>query len=88
LLTSLGPWINVTCGIADYPWRRFILWVVLGEVLWAVLYVTLGYFFSDRVQAIAEVLGYLAWLIIGSIVSVILGWKILHYLRSQKSVNA
>jgi membrane-associated protein len=88
LLTSLGPWINVTSGIADYPWRRFILWVVLGEVLWAVLYVTLGYFFSDRVQAIAEVLGYLAWLIIGSIVSVILGWKILHYLRSQNSVNA
>jgi membrane-associated protein len=88
LLTSLGPWINVTSGIADYPWRRFVLWVVLGEVLWAVLYVTLGYFFSDRVQAIAEVLGYLAWLIIGAIGSVILGWKILHYLRPQKSANA
>jgi membrane protein DedA with SNARE-associated domain len=84
LLTSLGPWINVTSGIADYPWRRFILWVVLGEVLWAVLYVTLGYFFSARVQAIAEVLSYLAGLIIGAIVSVILGWKTLHYLRSQK----
>jgi membrane-associated protein len=88
LVTSLGPWLNVTSGIAEYPWRRFILWVVLGDVLWVVLYVMLGYIFSDRVQAIAEVLGYLAWVILGFIVAVILGWKILQYLRSQNSVNA
>lgn len=88
LVTSLGPWLNVTSGIADYPWRRFILWAVLGDVLWVVLYVMLGYIFSDRVQAIAEVLGYLAWVILGFIVMVILGWKIIQYLRSQNSVNA
>ena len=81
LVTSLGPWLNVTCGIAEYPWRRFILWVVLGDVLWVVLYVMLGYIFSDRVQAIAEVLGYFTWVFIGFIVSVILGWKTLQYLR-------
>jgi len=85
LVTPLGPWINVTSGIAEYPWRSFILWVVLGEVLWAVLYVMLGYFFSGRVQAVAEVLGYLALLIIGSIVSVILGRKIMLYLRSEQT---
>ena len=88
LVTSLGPWLNVTSGIADYPWRRFILWAVLGDVLWVVLYVMLGYIFSDRVQAIAEVLGYLAWVILGFIAMVILGWKIIQYLRSQNSVNA
>lgn len=83
LVTPLGPWLNVTSGIADYPWRRFILWDVLGEVLWVVLYVILGYIFSDRVQSIAEVLGNLAWVILGFIVAVILGWKIMQYLRSQ-----
>jgi membrane-associated protein len=87
LVTSLGPWLNVTSGIAEYPWRRFTLWVVLGNMLWVVLYVMLGYIFSDRVQAIAEVLGYLAWIILGLFVEVILGWKILQYLRPQKSVN-
>jgi len=87
LVTELGPWINVTSGIAGYPWRRFILWDVLGEVLWVVLYVMLGYTFSDRVQAIAEVLGNLAWVILGLIAAVILGWKIVQYLRSQKSVK-
>ena len=88
LVTPLGPWINVTSGIADYPWRHFILWDVLGEVLWVVLCVMLGYIFSERVQSIAEVLGNLAWVILGFIVAVILGWKIMQYLRLQNSVNA
>jgi membrane protein DedA with SNARE-associated domain len=88
LVTSLGPWINVTSGIAEYPWRRFILWVVLGDVLWVVMNVMLGYFFSDRVQAIAEVLGYFTWVFLGFIVSAILGWRIVHYLRPQNPVTA
>jgi membrane-associated protein len=57
LVTALGPWVNVASGIAAYPWRRFLFWDVLGEVLWVILYVGIGYAFSNRVQAIAEILG-------------------------------
>lgn len=85
LVTALGPWINMTSGIAEYPWPRFLLWDVLGEVLWVVLYVMLGYIFSDRVQAIAEFLGDLAWVILGLIVAVILGWKTVQYLRTPST---
>jgi membrane protein DedA with SNARE-associated domain len=87
LVTSLGPWVNVTSGIADYPWRRFTLWAVVGDVLWVVLNVMLGYFFSGRIQAIAEILGNFAWVIFGFIVTVILGWKIMQYVRTQNSVT-
>jgi membrane-associated protein len=83
LVTALGPWVNVTSGIAAYPWRRFLLWDVLGEVLWVVLYVVLGYVFSNRVQAIAEILGNLAWVVVGLIVAVILGWKLKQYVHPQ-----
>jgi len=38
----------------------------------------LGYIFSDRVQAIAEVPGYLVWVILGFIATDVLGWKIMH----------
>jgi membrane protein DedA with SNARE-associated domain len=82
LVTGLGPWLNVTSGIAEYPWRRFILWDVLGEALCAVLYVMVGYIFSDRVQAIEEILGNLAWVILGLVAAAILGWKIVRSLRS------
>lgn len=88
LITELGPWLNVTSGITKYPWRRFIFWDVLGEVLWVVLYVMLGYIFSDRVQSIADILGNLAWAILGLIVTGILGWKLLRYLRpARPAVN-
>lgn len=85
LVTELGPWLNVTSGIAGYPWRRFIIWDVLGEVLWVALYVMLGYVFSDRVQYISEILGNLAWAILGFIVALILGWKLLRYLRPKRA---
>ena len=87
LITQLGPWLNVTSGIAGYPWRRFIFWDVLGEVLWVVLYVMLGYIFSDRVQYIAEILGNLAWAILALIVAIILGWKLFRYFRPAVSVT-
>jgi membrane-associated protein len=83
LVTELGPWLNVTSGISGYPWRHFVVWDVLGEVLWVVLYVLLGYTFSDRVQYLAEILGNLAWVILGIIVALILGWKVMRYFRPR-----
>lgn len=84
----LGPWINLSSGITAYPWTRFILWDVLGEVLWVVLYVMLGKIFSDRVQGLAELLGNLTWVILGLLVAAFLGWKLINYLRATKPVEA
>ena len=82
LVAPLGPWVNVTSGIASYPWQRFLLWDLLGQLLWVVIYVILGYVFSDRVQAMVEVLGNLAWVIVGLIIAFILGWKLVRFARS------
>jgi membrane-associated protein len=87
LITPLGPWLNLTSGMSGYPWTRFFLWDVLGEVLWVILYVLLGKFFSDRVQALVEILGDLGWVIVGLIAAVILGWKVLRYLQPGISVK-
>lgn len=83
LITELGPWINVTSGLTGYPWPRFVLWDVLGEILWVSLYVMLGYIFSDRVQYLVEILGNLAWVILGVIVTIILGIKVVGYFRPR-----
>jgi membrane-associated protein len=88
LVTWLGPWLNVTSGMTRYPWRRFLFWDVLGEVLWVTLYVMLGKIFSDRVQELMDLLGNLGWVNLGVFVAAVLGWKTLQYLRSQKSVPA
>ena len=87
LITALGPWVNVASGIAVYPWRRFMLWDVFGEVLWVVLYVGIGYIFSNRVQAIGEILGNLGWVVVGLMVTAILGWQLLRYVRTSEQAG-
>jgi membrane protein DedA with SNARE-associated domain len=83
LVTPLGPWLNLTSGITGYPWPRFLFWDVLGELLWVVLYVSLGNIFSDRVGALADLLGNLTWVIVGLIAAAILGWKLIQYFRNS-----
>ena len=83
LVTPLGPWLNLTSGITAYPWPRFLFWDVTGEVLWVVIYVSLVYVFSDRVGALADLLGNLTWVIVGVIAAAILGWKLIQYFRSS-----
>jgi len=74
LVTPLGPWLNLTSGMTDYPWPRFFIWCALGEILWVVLYVMLGKIFSGSVQALVEVLGDLGWVLVGIIVAAVLLW--------------
>ncbi len=83
LVGPLGPWINISAGVTEYPWKHFIIWDILGEVLWVSLYVTLGMIFSDRVERISELLGDVTWVILGTLVAVFLGWKLLRYFRGS-----
>lgn len=84
LVTPLGPWINFASGIANYSWLRFSVWDFLGETLCAALYMWLGLAFSDRVQAVADVLGNLTWAAVGIVVAVFLGWKLFSWQRQPK----
>jgi len=85
LVTPLGPWLNVTSGIAEYSWPRFILWDALGNLFGAVLFVTVGYLFSGQVQAMADILGDVPWVILGIVVAAILGRKIMQYFRTPNT---
>ena len=87
LVTPLSPWINYTSGITGYSYRRFLLWDVTGELLWVILYVLAGELFSDRVQALIETLGNLAWVEIGLIAAAIFGWLLYRNLRSSRKSN-
>jgi membrane-associated protein len=87
LVTPLGPWLNLTSGMAGYSWARFLWWDILGEVLWVFLYLMLGKFFSDRVQALVEIFGSLAWVIVGLIIAVMLGWQLLRYIRPPTPIR-
>lgn len=77
LVGPLGPWINLTSGLTAYSWPRFLILDVAGELLWVLIYVSLGRQFSDQVQSIADLLGNLTWVVLGLGVTAFLGWKLL-----------
>jgi len=84
LLSPLGPWINLASGTAVYPWQRFFLWDMLGEMTGAALYILLGRIFSDRVMSLYGVVGDLTWAVVGLAATLILGYQLLVGLRRLK----
>lgn len=57
LIPPLGPPVNIVAGTEHYPFRSFLLYDVIGEVIWVVLYVALGYAFGMSASPLAGLLG-------------------------------
>jgi membrane protein DedA with SNARE-associated domain len=85
LITAIGPYINLTSGITRYALPRFSIWVVLGEVLWVILYVYIGRLFSDRVAEISDLLGDFTYVLLGLVALIILGYQLVKTLRKPKA---
>jgi membrane-associated protein len=85
LLSPLGPWINLACGTAAYPWRQFIFWDSLGEITGAVLYIFVGRICSDRVMAMDAVLGDATWAIAALLAAVVSGYQLFRYLKRSQA---
>ena len=86
LVGPLGPWINLTSGLTTFSWPRFVLLDVAGELLWVLIYVSLGRHFSDQVQAVADLLGKLTWVIVGLAIAGFLGWKLFAKVSGSENV--
>jgi len=48
LLTPLGIPVNLVAGMRKYSFKEFLVFVSLGEVIWACLYIYAGYVFSQN----------------------------------------
>lgn len=57
LLTPLGPVVNIVAGTSKYAFRRFFLWDFVGELIWVLLYVGLGFAFGASWDLLASLLG-------------------------------
>lgn len=56
-----------------------------GEAVWVAGYVLLGRTFSDRVQAMSALFGNLVWALVGLVIALGLGWKLLRLNRSRRA---
>jgi membrane protein DedA with SNARE-associated domain len=54
LLTPLAIPVNLVAGGSGYPYARFLLFDVAGEMVWLLGYGTVGYLFGNQWQVIAQ----------------------------------
>jgi membrane-associated protein len=84
ILTPLGAPLNLVSGMTAYPYHRFFLFDVSGEVLWTLEYVLLGELLSDRLGILMELVGQLPWIMLGLIGALIFGGSLVGYLRKSR----
>jgi membrane protein DedA with SNARE-associated domain len=52
LFSGIGPFVNFFSGLQAMPKMKFLRPVILGEILYCVIYISIGYFFRDTWQEI------------------------------------
>lgn len=57
LFSALGGVINLIAGAELYPYRRFLLYDIIGQILGAAIPLLLGYIFAVSWETIGELLG-------------------------------
>ena len=65
ILTPLALPTNLIAGSSRYAYRRFLLFDVLGELVWIALYGGLGYAFADQWETVSDLAGNLTGVLIG-----------------------
>lgn len=84
-VAPLGPWVNFIAGATGLSWLRFSVWDVLGETVWVVVYVGLGYVFMDQITTVAEIMSDLIGLAVALVLVVALAIWIRAVLRSSSA---
>jgi len=65
ILTPLALPTNLIAGSSRYAYGHFLLFDVLGELVWITLYGGLGYAFADQWETISDLAGNLTGVLIG-----------------------
>lgn len=68
LITALAIPTNLIAGSSGYPFRRFMLYDILGEAVWVFGYGGLGYLFGSQWELVSEFLSDFGGLLLGVVV--------------------
>lgn len=74
----LRPIIPLIAGMLDMKAGKFLAWNAAGSFLWAGVYITLGFFFGDRLRPILKFMGRAGW-----VAFFIIGFVVLLYVLKE-----
>jgi len=73
LITPAATPVNLMAGSVRYGWVRFLALVLVGEILWVLLFGALGHFFAAQWESMASLAANAIGVLVG-VVLVLLGW--------------
>ena len=88
LVAPIGPTLNYVAGIGRFSWQRFVLWDVLGEVIWVGLYVGIGMLFSASALALVDMIASASWVILGALGMWFMGKRLIKLAKRAGKVAA
>ena len=65
LLTPIALPVNLIAGSTRFPWPRFLMAVVVGEVIWVLLFGGLGLLFADSWEALSQMASDVSGVLVG-----------------------
>ena len=83
LFSPLGPWVNLVAGSTTFGWKRFSVFGVAGEAVWAALYIGMGYIFVGNIQAASDTIGSALGMIAGAGAVLVLGYWLFSSARAE-----
>jgi membrane protein DedA with SNARE-associated domain len=87
-LEGLRQVAGIIAGIAEMPWRRFLIFNAVGAVLWAALWSTIGYLAGNHIGIIyAEVVRYSLYLL-AALAALAAAWAGRAVLRRRRRATA
>jgi len=84
LIVVLGGPINLLAGLEQYPFRKFLLWDVCGQILGAIIPLGLGYVFAASWEEVASLFGAFSSLLLIFLVAVALAILLVRKVRQRK----
>lgn len=87
VLTPFGGTINILAGAERYPYRRFLIYDISGEIIGAALPLTLGYIFGVSWEAIGTLLTTLSLLLVALLVVIYLTVLLIRMVGRMKATR-
>jgi membrane-associated protein len=87
LIVALGGPVNLVAGLEQYPYPRFLLWDISGQILGAIIPLGLGYLFAQSWEEVASVFGAVSSLLLVLLVALFLSVMLVRNIRQRKRVK-
>ncbi len=84
LIVALGGPINFLAGIEQYPYRKFLVWDISGQILSVLLSLGLGYIFAESWEEVASIFGAFSSLLLALLAVIVLSVLLVRKVRQSK----